>query len=168
VTEGRKVGHTRYAVTSLPRRSSTFRALGFFAGASVALAALLASCGRVDTPPTGAGAGSDGGATSEMSTPPPADAAAGLEDALAVDVATPLPPDGGPPPVVACAGAGDGGVVCPLPPSACIDDHWLRFYTGGECEAGTCIYGTAEYQCPVSPIQPDCADGGCRITPVLR
>jgi hypothetical protein len=160
-------------VTFPRRRPTTFRVLGSVftcTCASVALAALVASCGRVETSPAGPGAGSDGGgATSDTGTSPPVDAAGWVEppwDALAVDVATPIPPDGGPPPILACAT--DGGVACPLPPSVCVDDSWLRFYTGGECEAGTCVYGSVEYQCPVSPIKPDCADGGCRITPVIR
>jgi hypothetical protein len=125
----------------------------------------------VDASSPGSTSGGEADAAHDATgTTPPVDAAGWTEppwDALAVDSQLPTPPDGGPFPVVACAG--DGGVACPLPPSQCVDDHWLRFYQSGECgDAGVCVYQAYEYQCPQSPIQPDCADGGCRITPALR
>ena len=161
-------------MTSLPAHRSFVRTFGVSLALVPAAWALvaLASCGRVDTPAgSGVGTGGDGGSDATGSTPP-VDAAGWTEppwDALAVDVQEPIPPDSGPPPTVACTSASDGGVPCPLPPSRCVDDHWLLFYSSGDCgDAGVCVYQTYEYQCPPSPIAPDCADGGCKITPVLR
>ena len=79
-------------------------------------------------------------------------------------------PDGGPAPVVACgdggadAGTGDAG-ECTLPPSVCIDDHWLRYYAGGSCntDAGTCDFRAFEMLCGPSQTPPDCYQGGCRL-----
>ncbi len=134
---------------------------------TVAVSVILVACGRVDDgTSSSADSGSDGTFTKPIGTP---DATGWTEppwDALAVDVAvgpdTGAPPDGGPPPVIACGA--DAAIPCPLPPSVCVDDHWLRYYYGGTCgDAGVCVYQVGEYACPPSPVQPDCLDGGCRI-----
>jgi hypothetical protein len=77
-----------------------------------------------------------------------------------------MPPDGGPPPVVACA---DADMVCTPPLSFCLDDKWLRYYSGGTCDddAGTCSFVVNEMLCPPSGNPPDCFQGGCRMV-VLR
>ncbi len=140
--------------------------LASLAGGGLALGVLVA-CGRVDAP--GSVGSTDGGEADGTVAIPPGNDGGVVFDVVTVDVALSdagVAPDGGPPPVVACAT--DGGVTCPLPPSVCLDDHWLRFYTGGECDAGTCVYRTVEYACPAAPIKPDCVNGGCRISPVLR
>lgn len=72
------------------------------------------------------------------------------------------PIDAGPQPIVACA---EGGAPpCPSPPSECLDDHTMRFFTAGACtEAGTCDYRIQTMKCDPAPMPPDCYQGGCRI-----
>lgn len=68
-------------------------------------------------------------------------------------------PEGGPAPVVAC----DGG-TCTLPASVCLDDLWLRYYTGGTCDAdaGVCMFEAKDQRCDVFGPPPYCYQGGCR------
>jgi hypothetical protein len=93
-------------------------------------------------------ASSDGGATADGA---PADIIA---------------PDAGPVPPVPCGDAGaDASVACPIPPSECIDDHTMRYYYGGTCnaDAGVCEYLVGTMHCDPSSTPPDCYQGGCRI-----
>lgn len=85
--------------------------------------------------------------------PSPIDASV---DAVALD-AWPPPPsvDAGPPPTMTCDG--DAGVGCELPPSTCLDENYIAYYTGGTCNAGTCEYETNLMYCPTG-----CELGGCR------
>ena len=75
-------------------------------------------------------------------------------------------PDGGPAPVVACGdGGADAAGECTLPPSVCIDEHWLRYYGGSaSCtDAGVCDFMAFDMLCPHADMAPDCFQGGCRI-----
>jgi hypothetical protein len=80
-------------------------------------------------------------------------------DAAPVDSAW-VPPDAAPPtvdappaPMPACAmDAGE----CSLPPSACLDQWYLLYYTGGDCVDGTCHFTTNLMWCPDT-----CQNGGC-------
>jgi len=132
---------------------------------TTAVAGAIAACGRVDSAPSTSSGDSGADATTNL-PPPGGDGAPWVEppwDAIATDAD--VPPDAGPPPVLACAV--DAAMPCPFLPSECIDDRWLRYYTAGVCDGGTCVYQSGEYLCPTSPVKPDCMDGGCRIV-VLR
>lgn len=61
--------------------------------------------------------------------------------------------DAGPPPVQACGG--DAG-ACEVPPSTCLDENYLIYYTGGTCEEGTCQFTTNLMYC-----DEPCVYGGC-------
>lgn len=70
-------------------------------------------------------------------------------------------PDGPPPstdaplpPMPACVA--DAG-TCQLPPSACLDQYYLVYYTGGDCTDGTCHFTTNLMYCGVY----GCTNGGC-------
>ena len=158
----------RCAVHPLPRPFFASRHALAALVLTTAVAGAIAACGRVDSAPT-ASSGDSGAAGADATTNPPlpsGDGAPWVEppwDAFAVDAE--VPPDAGPPPVLACAV--DAAMPCPFLPSVCIDDRWLRFYTSGVCDGGTCVYQSGEYLCPASPVKPDCMDGGCRII-VLR
>jgi hypothetical protein len=101
------------------------------------LVAVLASCGDSHRPTTGPG-----------------------HDAPPVDTAYVPPPDAPPPtvdappaPAPACTmDAGD----CQLPPSTCLDQWYLLYYTGGDCVDGTCQFTTNLMYCPET-----CQSGGC-------
>src|SRR5215471_17961195 len=95
-------------------------------------ALLLGACGKVDDLPADAGSG---GPDASVHDAPGAFDASGGFDVVVRDVSTTIDvdvpePDGGPVPSPPCA---DAGVECALPPSECIDDHWLRGYTNGRC-----------------------------------
>jgi hypothetical protein len=81
-------------------------------------------------------------------------------DSLVVDAPPPPPSvDAGPPPTVACgsgSGSGSGSNACELPPSTCLDEHYLDYYTGGTCNAGTCEFTSNLLYCPIG-----CINGGC-------
>ncbi len=69
---------------------------------------------------------------------PPADGAP-VEDAYVWPDAAPPPFDAAPLPAMACAPA-DPGPSCPLPPSSCLDEHYLIYYTNGSCVNDTCTF----------------------------
>jgi hypothetical protein len=131
----------------------------------IALLGLLlgGACGKVDDLPADASAPADshysdvtqgsifdGGSIFDAAWP----------DRGLIDVYDPEP-DGGPIPSPPCA---DAAVPCSIPPSECIDDHWLRSYTNGRCtDAGTCAFDVYEMKCPPSSTPPDCYQGGCRV-----
>ena len=80
-------------------------------------------------------------------------------DAAPVDtvwVAPDAPPpsvDAPPAPMPACTM--DAG-ACELPPSTCLDQWYLLYYTGGDCVDGTCQFTTNLMYCPDT-----CQSGGC-------
>jgi hypothetical protein len=147
--------------------------MNLFKGARyVAMAAALAApvvvvaCGKVDTGgPSDAG---PGGPTPQHPTPgyeggrgPLPELEAGPFDGAM--------PDGGPGPVVPCGDASaDGSTACTIPPSDCLDDHTMRYYTAATCneDAGLCEYRISTMPCPRAPMPPDCYQGGCRIVGV--
>ncbi len=45
---------------------------------------------------------------------------------------------------------------CELPPSTCLDQSYLLYYTGGDCVDGTCQFTTNLMYCGWG-----CVDGGC-------
>jgi hypothetical protein len=122
---------------------------------SVAL--LVGACGRTAELET-----RDGGADGATGSPSAGDALAPFDGSIAPLVDSGVAqPDAGPPPVVPCA---DAGMACPTPPSECLDEHTMRYFTGGTCNgAGTCDYTSFTMKCDPSPIPPDCYQGGCRV-----
>jgi hypothetical protein len=79
------------------------------------------------------------------------------KDAVA-DVFVPIdvpPPsvDAGPPPMVSCSTAAP---TCDLPPSTCLDSHYMVYYGDGTCVGDVCQYTTNTLYCPSG-----CVNGGC-------
>ena len=72
------------------------------------------------------------------------------------DAPPPPPPsvDAGPPPMMSCSSAAP---TCELPPSTCLDSHYLVYYTNGTCVSDMCQYTTNMMYCPSG-----CANGGCQ------
>jgi hypothetical protein len=128
-------------------------------------ALLLGACGKVGDLTEGAESGGPDASVHDAPGGGAFDASWRL-DAVVPDVSTTVDvevprPDGGPGPDPPCA---DAALPCALPPSECVDDHWLRGYTNGRCtDAGTCAFDVYEMLCPPSPMPPDCYQGGCRI-----
>jgi hypothetical protein len=129
-----------------------------FGAASIALVAV--ACGRTaDVEATDGGADGATGAPSATGMPAPG---TGLDGSLnpLIDAST-APIDAGSPPVVACT---DAGVMCASPPSDCLDEHTMRYFSGGTCnDAGTCDFTVVAMKCDPSPVPPDCYQGGCRV-----
>ncbi len=123
--------------------------------AGLGVAIVFAACGRVAEDEVAADASTDAMASSDAGR---ADASSYPLDPTWSPSDAATPPDGGPPPTVAC----DGG-TCTLPPSTCIDDHWLRYYAGGTCKDGLCEFRAYEMLCSPSQVPPDCYQGGCRM-----
>jgi hypothetical protein len=77
-------------------------------------------------------------------------------------------PQGPTPPVVACeVDAGDGGALCPPPPSQCVNGvdgggaaQWLAYYDNGECVSGQCAWETKFHLCGYS-FSAACVSGAC-------
>jgi hypothetical protein len=69
--------------------------------------------------------------------------------------APPPPPsvDAGPPPMMSCTTAAP---TCELPPSTCLDDSYVVYYTDGTCVSDMCQYMTHLLYCPTG-----CRNGGC-------
>jgi hypothetical protein len=99
---------------------------------ALAVVFLLAAC---DSPRRGP-SGGDGDA-------PPSDDAT----TWVMPDAAPPPFDAGPPPMVTCHAQDDAGVQCALPPSVCLDDYYLIYYTGGTCVDNKCEYETHWLYC---------------------
>jgi hypothetical protein len=127
----------------------------------IALFALLAgACGKVDDLPVDAAAPDATREDAATSGDASIFADALFLDVVAVD-AIPPTPDAGPGPSPPCA---DAANPCELPPSYCLDDHWLRSYTNGRCtDAGVCAFDVYDMQCFPAPVPPDCYQGGCRV-----
>ena len=126
---------------------------------SAASAALLVfACGRTaDVDATDAGA--DGATGGPMATGAPAPGFDATVTPFA-DAAT-APIDAGSPPIVPCT---DAGMTCAAPPSDCLDDQTMRYFSGGTCnDAGTCDYTIVTMKCDPSGMPPDCYQGGCRV-----
>ncbi len=60
-------------------------------------------------------------------------------DAYVFPDAAPPPFDAAPLPEMACTPA-DAGMQCPLPPSRCLDSHYLIYYTNGSCVDDKCTF----------------------------
>jgi hypothetical protein len=97
---------------------------------------LIAGCSDKERPPTGQG--SD---------------AAVIDSVFIVPDAAPPTVDAPPPPMPSCTN--DAG-ECQLPPSACLDNFYMLYYTGGTCQDGTCQFMTNLMYCPWG-----CVNGGC-------
>lgn len=95
----------------------------------------------------------DSGLDAWSSSPAVEDAAPGPGfDATGLDAPGPDPA-----PTVCGADAAEAG-VCPMPPSACADPHWLVFYDNAQCVAGSCTWEKRYNDCgPVG-----CFFGECR------
>src|SRR5882672_10238161 len=70
-------------------------------------------------------------------------------------------PDAAPPPFDAAPlrtmACGQDAGACMLPPSTCLDDRYLIYYTGGTCDHGTCQFTTNWLYCGAG-----CVNGGCQ------
>jgi hypothetical protein len=101
-----------------------------------------------------------GGWNGDASLPP--DAAAGARDGPCWILA----PQGPAAPVVACdVDAGDGGPLCPPPPSQCVDVDggntvWLAYFDEGECVSGQCVWQTKYHFCGGNWMD-GCVSGAC-------
>lgn len=62
--------------------------------------------------------------------------------------------DAGPPPAMSCSTAAP---TCELPPSTCLDAHYLVYYTDGTCVGDMCQYTTNLMFC-----SSGCVNGGCQ------
>jgi hypothetical protein len=73
-----------------------------------------------------------------------------------IEAFVPPPPthDAGPPPTVSCEV--NAPMQCDLPPSTCLDDYYLIYYTSGTCVDGSCTYVTNYMYC-----SSRCEQGGC-------
>ncbi|HEY4177946.1 MAG TPA: hypothetical protein VGM90_13960 [Kofleriaceae bacterium] len=71
------------------------------------------------------------------------------------DASPPPPPtvDAGPPPMMSCSVAAP---TCELPPSTCLDSHYILYYTNGTCVSDECEYTTNMMYCSF------CVNGGCQ------
>jgi len=78
-----------------------------------------------------------------------ADAASSGDGSYATPDALPAPP------VDCVLDAGDGGAVCPLPVSFCIDQTWLEYFDDGVCVDGGCEFQAHLRGCDI------CEDAGC-------
>lgn len=139
-------------------RAAAFVSAAALGVASIALVAL--ACGRTaDVDVADAGADGATGAPSATGMPAPG---MGFDGSVTpVTDASSTPIDAGAPPVVACT---DAGVMCASPPSDCLDDHTMRYFSGGICnDAGTCDFTITTMKCDPSPVAPDCYQGGCRV-----
>ena len=73
------------------------------------------------------------------------------------------PRDAGSQPFVSCGrvpGAAGGALdaaVCVPPPSHCMDENTLAYYTDGHCVDGRCSWKVEFLMCPTG-----CVSGGCR------
>jgi hypothetical protein len=79
----------------------------------------------------------------------------GIElDASTIDAWLPPPPshDAGQPAATSCGG--DASTTCALPPSTCLDENYLLYYTDPVCDGGTCRYTTNLMYCV-------CVNDGC-------
>ena len=122
-------------------------------------ALIVVACGRTaDLATSDAGAdGATGGPSSGDALAPSFDGSI-TPPLVDADISQ---PDAGVPPVVACA---EGGIACPAPPSDCLDDHTMRYFSGGMCnDGGTCDYTIITMKCDPAPMPPDCYQGGCRV-----
>jgi hypothetical protein len=97
------------------------------------------------------------GSCSETRHRPPAGHAfdAAIDSVYVVPDAPPPSVDAAPAPMPACKL--DAGTSCPLPPSTCLDQYYLIYYTGGDCTDGTCHFMTNLMYC--GPY--GCTNGGC-------
>lgn len=121
---------------------------------------LPAACGRTEdsprsdatAPPSATPTGEPTGPSVPTGEPP--------SDASPRDAAH---PDGGPAPTYPCADAAPEP-RCPLPPSFCIDDHWMRYYGSATCDeaTGQCVATPIDMECLPAEAPPDCFMGGCR------
>ena len=78
------------------------------------------------------------------------------KDAAADEVLIDAPPpsvDAGPPPKMACSVSAP---TCNLPPSTCLDSHYLVYYTNSSCISDECQYAMDMLYCPSG-----CVNGGC-------
>jgi hypothetical protein len=67
------------------------------------------------------------------------------------------PPDGGP-----CNIDASEGSACPLPPSICVDPHWLAYFVNPVCSAtGSCEWEIRYRECV------SCLGSGCRTNITL-
>lgn len=88
-----------------------------------------------------------------------------IADAPVVIADSPPPPppsvDAAPPPPMSC---GPDAGTCELPPSTCLDTHYLVYYTSSTCDSGMCGYTQmlmyCDYGCVEQPTVP--ATGGCQ------
>jgi hypothetical protein len=77
--------------------------------------------------------------------------------------------DAGPQPVVSCGPGSDAsadlldGASCAPPPSHCIDEHTLAYYTDERCGDGLCSWTTQILTCPTV-----CVVGGCQSNVTFR
>jgi hypothetical protein len=102
----------------------------------VAALALIASCNDKPQPPIEHAAD-----------------AAPVDTVYVVPDAPPPSVDAPPAPMPTCTmDAGE----CELPPSTCLDQWYLLYYTGGDCVDGTCQFTTNLMYCPDT-----CQSGGC-------
>jgi len=127
--------------------------------AATSVALLVFACGRT-ADVEGADGGVDGATGAPMATGMPA--SPGFDGSLNpfADGST-APIDAGSPPLVPCT---DAGMMCASPPSDCLDDHTMRYFSGGTCnDAGTCDFTITTMKCDPSPMPPDCYQGGCRV-----
>jgi len=125
---------------------------------------LPAACGRVEDSPR-----------SDAATAPPSATPTGGRTGPGVPTGEPLDAsprdaahlDGGPAPTYPCADAAPE-LRCPLPPSFCIDDHWMRYYGSATCDeaTGQCVATSIDIECVKTEAPPDCFMGGCRATVV--
>jgi hypothetical protein len=71
------------------------------------------------------------------------------------------PLDAGPQPIVPCGlGAAGGildGAICAPPPSHCVDENTLAYYTDGQCVDARCRWKVEFLMCPTG-----CFSDGCR------
>jgi hypothetical protein len=93
------------------------------------------------------------GCSHTRSRPVEKNADAALDAVYVVPDGPPPSVDAAPPPMPACMA--DAG-TCQLPPSTCLDDWYLVYYTGGDCVDGTCRFTTNLLYCPST-----CMNGGC-------
>ena len=83
------------------------------------------------------------------------DAAPPIDTVWVQPDAPPPTVDAPPAPMPSCTmDAGD----CELPPSTCLDQNYLLFYTGGNCVDGTCQFTSNLMYCGGA----GCVNGGCQ------